>query len=99
MPGHSKWSEIKRRKGLTETRDQARRASLRMIANGERPTYRPQIQPDGDFFLIRIPELDIATQARHRGEVSSMARDCIATWLGVDGQAFDIELDDGTGVV
>jgi hypothetical protein len=58
MPGHSKWSEIKRQKGLTKTRDLARQASLRMIARGERPTYRPQIEPDGDLFFVRIPELD-----------------------------------------
>jgi len=94
MAGHSKWSEIKRQKGLTETRDLARRASLQQIARGERPLYRPHVQPDGDCVLIRIPELDIATQARHRGEVSSMARDCIATWLGVDRESFDIELDE-----
>lgn len=94
MAGHSKWSEIKRQKGLTESRDRARRASLQMVARGERPIYRPQVEPDGDLFVISIPELDIATRARHRGEVSSMARDCIATWLGVDGESFDIELRD-----
>jgi hypothetical protein len=94
MSGHSKWSEIKRRKGLTESRDRARQASLRMIANGERPIYYPQIEPDGDHFFIRIPELDIATQARHRGEIVSMARDCIATWLGVDTESFEVEPQD-----
>jgi hypothetical protein len=94
VAGHSKWSEIKRQKGRTETRDQARRAGLQRIARGERPIYRPQVEPDGDLFFIGIPELDIATQARHRGEVPSRARECIATWLGVDGESFDIELRD-----
>lgn len=88
------WSEIKRRKGLTETRDRARQATLRMIARGERPLFRPRVEPDGNLFFIRIPELDIATQARHRGEVASMARDCIATWLSAEGDSFDIEVDD-----
>ena len=79
MAGHSKWSEIKRQKGLAETRDLARRASLQKIARGERPIFRPRIEPDGDRVFIRILELDIATHARHRSEVSSMARDCIVT--------------------
>jgi hypothetical protein len=96
MAGHSKWSEIKRQKGLTETRDQARRAGLQMIARGERPIYRPQVERDGEFLFVRIPELDIATQARHGGEVSRMAHDCIAIWLGVDEESFDIKLDDRT---
>lgn len=93
MAGHSKWSEIKRRKGLTETRDRARKASLEMIARGERPVFHPRVETDGDFFLVRIPELDISTQARHRGEVASMARDCIATWLGAPEGAFDVEVE------
>lgn len=44
MAGHSKWSEIKRRKGLTESRERARQASLRAIAGGDRPEYRPQVE-------------------------------------------------------
>lgn len=93
MAGHSKWSEIKRRKGLTESRERARQASLRAIAGGDRPVYRPQVEPDGEVLLVRIPELDIATQARQPGEISAMARDCIATWLGVDPDTFDVEIE------
>ena len=92
MAGHSKWSEIKRRKGLTESRDRARGAGRDAIARGERPAYRPQIEPDGDRLLVRVPELGIATQARQHSEVAAMARDCIATWLDVDANAFDVEI-------
>lgn len=92
MAGHSKWSEIKRRKGLTQSRDQARRAGRDAIARGERPVYRPQIEPDGDRLLVRIPALGIATEARQQGDVAAMARDCIATWLGVETNAFDVEI-------
>lgn len=95
MAGHSKWSEIKRQKGLTERRDQARQASREMIARGERPLYRPRLEPDDDFILISIPELDIVTEARHRGEVVAMARDLIALWLDVPADTFDIEAEDG----
>jgi hypothetical protein len=94
MAGHSKWSEIKRQKGLTERRDLARRASRRMVAHGERPLYRATLEPHGDFILIRIPELEIVTQARHRREVAVMARDLVATWLDVPSDAFDVEVED-----
>jgi hypothetical protein len=92
MAGHSKWSEIKRRKGLTEGRERARQASLRAIADGDRPAYRPQVEPGHDVLLVRIPELDITTEARQPGEVSAMARECIASWLGVDPDAVDVEI-------
>lgn len=94
MAGHSKWSEIKRQKGLTEGRDRARQASLRAIAGGERPVYRPRVEPDGDLLFVRIPELDIGTQARQPSEVAGMARDCIATWLGIDPDTFDVVIED-----
>lgn len=67
MAGHSKWSEIKRRKGLTETRDRARRASRRMIANGERPVFRPKVEPDGDILFHSYP----GTRYRHLGTPSN----------------------------
>ncbi len=56
--------------------------------------YRPQVEPDGDRLFIRIPELEIGTQARQQGEAAAMARDCIARWLGVDANAFDVEISD-----
>jgi hypothetical protein len=93
MAGHSKWSDIKRRKGLTERRQLALQASRRMIARGERPLYRPLTEEDGDFIFIRIPELEIVTQARNRSDVAAMARDCIATWLDVPPDSFDLEVE------
>jgi hypothetical protein len=54
---------------------------------------RDQAPQDGDVVFIRIPELDIANPARQPGEVAAMARDCIATWLGVDAGAFDGEVE------
>ncbi len=94
MAGHSKWSEIKRRMSLTETRARARQATPRMIARGERPLFVRAWNLTGGLFFIRIPELDIATQARHRGEVASMARACIATWLSAEDGSFDVDVDD-----
>jgi hypothetical protein len=94
MAGHSKWSEIKRRKGLTERRDEALQANRGMIARGARPLFKARLEPDGEFILIRIPQLEIVTQARHRAEIVAMARDCIAIWLDVRPDAFDLEIDE-----
>lgn len=65
-----------------------------MVAHGERPLYRTTLERDGDFIMIRIPELEIATQARHHGEVAATARDLPATWLDVPFDAFDVETED-----
>jgi hypothetical protein len=94
MAGHSKWSDIKRQRGLTQRREQALRANRGMIARGERPLYKPRLETDGDFILIRIPELEIVTQARNHAEVVAMARDCIAVWLDVRPDAFAVEIDE-----
>ena len=42
------------------------------------PTYDIEVYRDGRWWMIRIPELDGLTQARHRGEIDEMARDYIA---------------------
>ncbi|GAA4987288.1 type II toxin-antitoxin system HicB family antitoxin [Actinopolymorpha pittospori] len=47
-------------------------------------TYRAVVSRDGQFWLIRVPELDIVTQARSVDEIDHMARDLIAVWLEVD---------------
>jgi hypothetical protein len=86
MTGYSKWSEIQREK----RRERAIQACRRMIARGERPLFRPRLEPDGGAILIRIPELDGVTQARHPGEVQYMARDLIAVTLDVPPESFDV---------
>lgn len=35
-------------------------------------------------WLVRVPELNIVTQARRVDEIEHMARDLIAVWLEVD---------------
>jgi hypothetical protein len=41
-------------------------------------TYDIEVYPDGRWWMIRIPEIDQPTQARHAGEVEQMARELIA---------------------
>jgi len=37
-------------------------------------TYQIEVYREGRWYMIRIPELDGLTQARHRGEIEDMAR-------------------------
>jgi hypothetical protein len=56
-------------------------------------TYRVHAEREGRFWLLRVPELDIMTQARRLTEADEMARDLIATWLDVAPDSFAIDLD------
>ncbi len=41
-------------------------------------TYDVEVYRDGPWWMVRIPELDGLTQARHPGEIEDMARSHIA---------------------
>lgn len=56
-------------------------------------SYRVHAEREGKFWLLRVPELDIMTQARRLTEADEMARDLIATWLDIAPDAFTIDLD------
>ena len=55
--------------------------------------YDVTTERDGEFWLIRIPELDGVTQARTRDEIPDMARDYISITLSMPLDAFEILLD------
>ncbi len=55
-------------------------------------TYRVIAEPDGRWIFLRVPELGCATEARHWHQVEWMARDLIATWLGVPPGSFEVEV-------
>jgi hypothetical protein len=44
--------------------------------------YGIEVSRDGDWWMIRVPEIDQVTQARHAGEVELMARELIAVSTG-----------------
>jgi hypothetical protein len=70
--------------------DQARSASRRMIARGERPGYRVAETGDGStVHVVELPWLGQITADRQAAMRS--AREAIAAWLGVDPGAFDLE--------
>jgi hypothetical protein len=72
--------------------EQARRASRRMIARGQRPAYRVDVFEETAEIRIRIAELPWLTGTSARpGSVLVDARRIVAAWLEVDGESFDIE--------
>ena len=53
-------------------------------------TYHADVERGGQFWLIRVPELDRVTQARHLREVEEMARDLVAIMTDVDPGSFEL---------
>lgn len=54
-------------------------------------TYRVDVERDGRFWLLRVPEVGV-TQARHLREVDLMARDLIALTTDSDPGTFDLDV-------
>lgn len=54
--------------------------------------YTAQAQRDGDFWLIRVPEINRSTQARHAREIESMARDLVAIMEDVPADSFELDI-------
>jgi hypothetical protein len=52
--------------------------------------YHANVERDGRFWLIRVPEIGRATQARHLREVDAMARDLIAVMRDVEPDSFQL---------
>lgn len=58
-------------------------------------TYTAKAERDGSVWLVRVPEIDRATQARTIDEIEPMARDLVAIMEDVPADSFDlaVELD------
>lgn len=52
--------------------------------------YHANVERDGRFWLVHVPEIDQYTQARNLREVEAMVRDLVATWLEVDPDSFEV---------
>lgn len=55
-----------------------------------RTTYDVTTWREEGWWVIDIPVLDLATQARRLDQVESIARDAVATWLDVSPNSFDV---------
>lgn len=55
-------------------------------------TYRADAERDGQFWHVRVPEVEWSTQARDLAEVEAMARDLIAVMDEVPADSFTLDL-------
>jgi hypothetical protein len=60
-------------------------------------TYDVEMYRDGPWWMIRIPELDGLTQARHPVEIEEMAREYIAVTTDQPIDAIAVQLLEGPG--
>src|ERR1019366_2533676 len=56
-------------------------------------TYRADVERDGRFWHIRVPEVGRSTQARHVRDIEPMARDLIAVMEDVPADSFLVDVD------
>lgn len=54
-------------------------------------TYKVEVQRDGKWWMIHVPDIDGLTQARRLSEVNDMARSLIA--ISTDTKLGDVEVD------
>lgn len=55
-------------------------------------TYRAELERDGRFWRVRVPDLGRTTQARNLSEAEAMARDLIAIMADVPQNSFDVDM-------
>jgi hypothetical protein len=55
-------------------------------------TYRTEVERDGRFWRVRVPDVDRSTQARSLSEAEAMVRDLIAIMTDVPQNSFDVDM-------
>ena len=55
-------------------------------------TYHAEVDRDGTFWRVRVPEVERTTQARTLREVETMARDLIVIMDDIPASSFDLEV-------
>lgn len=66
---------------------------MRFMAAAEQVrTFEVIAERSSPWWLLRVPELEIVSQARWWGEAESTARDLIATWLDVPIETVAVNL-------
>jgi DNA-binding transcriptional regulator LsrR (DeoR family) len=55
-------------------------------------TYHADVERDGRFWRVRVPDIDRSTQARSLSEAEAMVRDLIAIMTDVPQNSFDVDM-------
>lgn len=64
----------------------------------ERKTYCYEVAKEGEWWIVRVPELRLTTQAKHLRDTDRMARSVISLHLEVDPESFDVHRSDLVGL-
>ena len=56
-------------------------------------TYRAEIERDGRFWRVRVPDIDRSTQARSLSEAEAMVKDLVAIMTDVPQNSFDVDME------
>jgi hypothetical protein len=54
--------------------------------------YRAEVERDGRFWRVRVPDIGRSTQARSLSEAEAMVRDLIAIMTDVPQNSFDVDM-------
>ena len=63
-----------------------------LTANVAQKTYRAEVDRDGKFWRIRVPEIQRTTQARSEAGIEPMARDLISIMEDIPADSFSLEI-------
>lgn len=55
-------------------------------------TYRAELERDGRFWRVRVPDIERSTQARSLSEAEAMVRDLVAIMTDVPQDSFDVDM-------
>lgn len=55
--------------------------------------YQATVEREPGWWIVRVPELDLVTQARRIGDIQRMATDVVAAWLDVDPAIVHVEIE------
>lgn len=62
-----------------------------MVAQVKR--YSAVVERDGRYWMVTVPEINRATQARNLAEVDEMARDLVALMENIPADSFELDQD------
>lgn len=75
---------------MCRSEQQWREAIVRATTDGNRLSGR--LYPDGGYWMVEFPSIDVMTQARTRGEICQMAADLLETLVNIPAYSAKVAL-------
>jgi hypothetical protein len=70
----------------------------RLVAMTDRPSYRYQVLREDRWWIVRVPDLGLVTQARRLPDVERLVRSIIALHTGTEPDDFDVVRAEAVGL-